>query len=460
MMRLRLMHMRRGRAATSLTVVVVVGIVVLVVVAALVVIEPRTLLEIVILKTSAPLMTSMLPSMRPSMLLPILLELSIVVLRRTRHGLWRRGLRISLVRSWRIRARALMRSVWLWWVAITHWSNRVPGRTVVKTHPDWRTHGLGFGRLVVMSSPTSGSAILLLMRLVLRRVRGGGRRGSPLLLRRTTWLLLWGVRLPVRLLGRRSTIGRLLLRVLGAILRLLLLLLLLVVEVLSVVGVIVLRGQRGLARVLWVLRLSLVGPLLLVLGISSWARLGVLSVSRWILSRVLRCVWLSLVLRWLLRVAIRGWSLSWGRSIVSRPASCLVVVTSSASSATTMTRVPTTTSTILVWRILRIATCRSCRRGCGWRRTVVVSHGGKLVMGCYDLDRFVRLLPKFSPLLVSFVSDAVLNSSWDSGAPASWIFGSVSPLSPLALQCCVASRWLNPSSSKPEGKLDLFRMPA
>lgn len=308
--------MRRGRATARLTRVVVV--VILVVVTALVVVESRTLLEIVVVvKASAALMTSMLPCVPvlTSVLLSVLLELSIIVLRRTGHGLGRGRLRVPLVRSWRIRARPLMRSIWLWWVAITHWSIGISRRTVIKSHPNRRTHRLGFSWLVVVSSPTSGSAVLLLMRLALGRV--GGRGGTPLLLGRTTWLLLRWVRLSVRLLGRRSAIGRLLLRVLGSILRLLLLLL---VEVLSVVGVIVLRGQRRLARVLWMLRLSLFWPLLLVLGIATWARLGELSVSRWILSWVLRYVWLSLVLRWLLRVAVGGQSRGRGRSIVVRPA--------------------------------------------------------------------------------------------------------------------------------------------
>lgn len=332
--------LRRGRPTARLAVVVVMVVVVM---TALVVIETRTLLEVVIIIMEAP--TPMMTS--------ILLELSIVMLRRT--GYRRRGgLGITCVRSWRVGTRTLVRSVWLRRVAIAHWSTRIPRRAAVKTHPDRRAHRLGFGSLAVVSSSTSGAAKLL-VRLVLRRV--GRSWGTPLL-RRTTWLVRRRVRLSIWLL-RRGAIGWLgLLRLLLTVGRLLL------VEVLGVVGVVVLRGQGGLAGMLWVLRLPLIRPLLVLLRIATRARLGMLS---WWVLRVLRSIRLGLVLRWLLGIAVRGWSM------VVRSASCwLVVVATSSASSTTVS--PPATSILLIWWVLCVACCRRRGRRSGRRRAVVVCH--------------------------------------------------------------------------------------
>lgn len=335
--------LRRGRPTARLAVVVVVVIVVVVVMmTALIVIETRTLFEIVIImEASTPMMTA------------ILLELSIVVLWRT--GYRRRGgLGITCVRSWRVGTRALVRSIRLRRVAIAHWSTRIPRRAVVKTHPDRRAHWLGLGSLAVVASSTSGAAKLL-VRLVLRRV---GRSWRTPLLRRTTWLVRRRVRLSVWLL-RRGAIGWL--RLLGLLLTVGRLLL---VEVLGVVGMVVLRGQGGLAGMLRVLRLPLVRPMLMLLRIATWARLGVL--SRWVL-RVLGSIWLGLVLRWLLGIAVRSWG------VVVRSASCWLMVVATASASSTTVSTPATSILLIRW-VLCISCCRRSGRRSGRRRTVVVRH--------------------------------------------------------------------------------------
>lgn len=138
---------------------------------------------------------------------------------------------------------------------------------------------------------------------------------------------------------------------------------------LSIVGMVVLRGQGLLSGVLlvlvWELRLSVVGPLL-VLGIADRS-LWVL--WRRILTRVLRTIrLLGLVLRGLLGISVRG------RSLVVWPRTSLGMVTSSASAS-----MSATTSTIVIWRVLGVAACRSSRRR-GRRRGVVVGHGASLIV--------------------------------------------------------------------------------
>lgn len=227
------MRLRRGWTATTSAILVIVAVVMM---TTFVVIEPRTLLEVIVVAVrSAP---AVIPAVVPAAMariLTILVETSIMLTRRSRYG-WRSGRGIALIGSWRVGSRRLVRVVRLRWVASAHWSGGITRRTTVKAHSNRRTHGLGFW-LVVVSSSTSASAILLLgWRLVPGKVRR--HRRTPLL-GRTTWLLLRRVR-PVRLLDR-SDIGRLLWLAIGR-------LLLLRVVVLSIVGVVVLRRQSRLTR--------------------------------------------------------------------------------------------------------------------------------------------------------------------------------------------------------------------
>lgn len=334
------MILRRRGATAWLAVVVVV----VVMVTALVVMMTRALLGVVVVEASSSTVT------------PVLLELAVIALWGTRHCRCS-GLRISRIRSWRVRTRALMRSVWLRRITIAHWSTGLPRRAVVKTHPDRWAHRLSFGSMVVMASSASTSAELL-MRLV---VRGTSRRWRAPLLRRTTWLLRWRIWLSIGLVRR------------GAVRRLLLLCLLLwtvgsllLVQMLSVIRVVVLCSESWLARVVRMLLLSLVRPLRLVLGIATRAWLMVL--SRRIL-RVLSSVRLGWVLwrllHWLLGVPVRSCR------IIIGSASRLMIVVSSSSSSSTMT--PTATSILVRW-VLWISVRSWCRWRSGRRGAVVVCH--------------------------------------------------------------------------------------
>ena len=117
------------------------------------------------------------------------------------RGCSRRG-RIALIGSRRIWTRPLGRSVRLLRVPTAHWSIGVPRGSIVKTHPDWWSHWLCFGR-VMMPSTTTTTSVLLLMGRVRGRMRGRGSGGAPLL-RRTTWRLWGSIRLAVRLWRRGS----------------------------------------------------------------------------------------------------------------------------------------------------------------------------------------------------------------------------------------------------------------
>lgn len=289
--RLLIMRLRRGRATTSSAVLVVVPVVLM---TTLVVIETWALLEVVIVATVGS-SSAMIPAV-VAPVLTVLLKSCTVLMRRSGHR-WRGGRRIALVRSRRVRRGRLVRVVRLRWIASAHWSNGITRPAVVKTHPQGRTHRLGL-RLGVVPSSTSSSAKLLGRSLVLRRV---GRRWRTPLLGRTTWLLLWRVRLTVRLLGGDTIRWLLWLLAVGR-------LLLLCVVVLSIVGMIVLRRQSrlgGVRSLMRVLRLTVVGPRLLVLWVADWTRLWVL--GRRVLTRVLRTIrLLCLVLRRLLGVAVGG----------------------------------------------------------------------------------------------------------------------------------------------------------
>lgn len=325
---------------------------------ALVIIEPGALSEVVavVIEPSSTMMAAIL--LKPT---------TVLMWGSSNRGCSRRG-RVALVRRRRIWAWTLRRAVGLRRVPSVHWSIGVPRRSIVKPHPDWWSHGLRFGR-AVMSSTATATSILLVMGLVRGRVRGRGSWSTPLL-RRTTWRLGGSIRLPIGLWWRGS-ICRLLLLLrwwwLLLTVGLLLLLLLLMIEVLSVVGMVILRrqsvGTRGMMLV------SLIRPLLwwLLRSLGISARTCLRMLSR-VLSRVLRAVWLWLVLRRLLRVVS-----VWARSLVVGSATCLRVVIPSASSS----RVATTTTLALVWRILWVATSRWRGRGRSRRRrAVIIGHDG------------------------------------------------------------------------------------
>lgn len=282
---------------------------------ALVIIEPGALSEViaVVIESSSTMMAA------------ILLESTTVLVRGTSYrGCSRRG-RIALVRRRRIWAGTLRRAVRLRRVPRVHWSTGVPRRSIVKAHPDWWSHWLRFGR-VVMSSTTTTTSVLLLMGLVRGRVRGRGSWSTPLL-RRTTWRLRSGIRLAIGL-WRRGPVCRLLLLLRWWLLLTIgLLLLLLVVKVLGIVGMVILRRQS--VRTRGMMLVSLIGPLLwwLLGSLRIPARTCLRMLGR-ILSWVLRTVWLWLVLRRLL------WVVSvWARSLVVGSATSLGVVISSASSS-------------------------------------------------------------------------------------------------------------------------------
>lgn len=106
----------------------------------------------------------------------------------------------------------------------------------------------------------------------------------------------------------------------------------------------------------------MIGPLLLVLRVANWARLWVL--RRRILTWVLRTeLLLCLGLMGLLRIAVRG------RSLVLWPRTRVSVVPSSASAC-----VCTTTSSVLVWRVLSVTVCRWGRSWGRRRWAVGVGH--------------------------------------------------------------------------------------
>lgn len=286
------------------------------VMAPLVITEPGALSEVV----------AMIIEPSSTMMAAILLKSTAVLVWGTSNRGGSRWGRIALIRRRRIWAGTLRRAVRLLRIPSVHWSTGIARRPIVKAHPDWWSHWLSFGR-VVMPSTTSATSVLLLMGLVRGRVRGRGSWSTPLL-GRTTWRLWGGIRLAIGL-WRRGTVCRLLLllRRRWLLLTVGLLLLLLMIEVLGVVGMVILRRQS--VRTRGMMLVSLIRPLLwwLLRSLGIPARTGLWMLGR-IVSWVLRTVWLWLMLRRLL------WVVSvWARSLVVGSATCLGVVVASASSS-------------------------------------------------------------------------------------------------------------------------------
>jgi hypothetical protein len=100
-----------------------------------------------------------------AMMAPVLVILSVVVLRRPSRHRWCRRRGIALIRCWRVRTRTLRSPIGLWWVASAHWSSGIARRPVVEAHPDRWAHWLCLGG-IMMTSPAPTRTIWLLVKLV------------------------------------------------------------------------------------------------------------------------------------------------------------------------------------------------------------------------------------------------------------------------------------------------------